>query len=161
MLRRASVSDVKNGKISTEKSYLIVVMRFYPRFLKRDLVDEYVRALSPSAELFSRFKAKDRELANHNSAFYLVKYEERFDLSAEGREKLRELAKLSLEREVVLICQCRDFDRCHCDLLLLWAEKCFGAKVSGLIFDYPDFKKRLNTTEFCMPLQSSTSEPGV
>jgi uncharacterized protein YeaO (DUF488 family) len=143
MLRRASVSDVENGRVSREKSYLIVVMRFYPRFLKRDLVDEYVRALAPPAELFTEFKAKDRKLANHNQAFYLVKYEDRFDLSAEGRERLLEVVNLGKERDVVLICQCRDFDRCHCDLLLLWARERFSARVSGLIFDYPDFSRRL------------------
>jgi uncharacterized protein YeaO (DUF488 family) len=152
MLRRASVSDVENGRVSCEKSYLIVVMRFYPRFLRRDLVDEYVRALSPPAELFTEFKAKDRKLANHNQAFYLVKYEDRFDLSAEGREKLSAVVELSRERDVVLICQCRDFDRCHCDLLLLWARECFSAQVSGLIFDYPDFNRRLK--ELCKPLRS-------
>jgi uncharacterized protein YeaO (DUF488 family) len=158
MLRRASVSDVENERVSREKSYLVVVMRFYPRFLKRDLVDEYVRMLAPPAELFADFKTKDRKLANHNSAFYLVEYEERFDLTPEGREKLAELSELSRERDIVLICQCRDFDRCHCDLLLNWAKRCFNAEVSGLIFDYPDFLKRLESKEFCTPLQNSTSE---
>jgi uncharacterized protein YeaO (DUF488 family) len=154
MLRRASVADVESGRVSKDVSYLVVVMRFYPRFLKRNLVDEYVRVLAPPAELFTEFKAKDRKLANHNSAFYLVRYEDRFDLSPMGREKLSELAELSREREVILICQCKDFDRCHCDLLLLWARKCFSAEVSGLIFDYPDFIKRLEATGFCTLLRS-------
>jgi uncharacterized protein YeaO (DUF488 family) len=154
MLRRASVSDVERGKVSKEKSYLVVVMRFYPRFLKRPLVDEYSRTLAPPADLFTEFKATDRKLANHNSAFYLVHYESRFDLSSEGRGKLSELAKLSQERDVTLICQCRDFDRCHSDLLLLWARKCFGARISGPIFDYPDFMKRLETKELCKLLQN-------
>jgi uncharacterized protein YeaO (DUF488 family) len=144
MLRRASVVDVQNGKVTREQAYLAVVMRFYPRFLKKEKVDEYISALAPPKELFAEFKQKDRKLANHNSAFYLVQYETRFDLSPEGRARLAELSKLSLTRDIVLICQCRDFDRCHCDLLLLWARHHYGAQVQGLIFDYPDFVARLD-----------------
>jgi uncharacterized protein YeaO (DUF488 family) len=143
MLRRASVWDVENGRVSRENSYLAVVMRFYPRFLKRERVDEYIRDLAPPAELFSDFKEKDRKLKNHNSAFYLSNYEKRFFVSDEGKKRLAELVELSKTNDVVLICQCRDFDRCHCDLLLLWAEKHLGASVQGLIFDYPEFKARL------------------
>jgi uncharacterized protein YeaO (DUF488 family) len=136
--------DVQSGKLSREQAYLAVVMRFYPRFLKKEKVDEYIRALAPPKELFAEFKQKDRKLANHNSAFYLVGYEARFDLGAEGRERLAQLSQLSRARDVVLICQCRDFDRCHCDLLLLWARHQHGAEVQGLIFDYPDFIARLD-----------------
>lgn len=139
--------DVQTGKVNRDQHYIVVVMRFYPRFLKKEMIDEYVHDLAPPAELFAEFKAKDRQMKNHNSAFYVVKYESRFDLSLQGRAKLKEFAELSREREVVLICQCKDFDRCHCDLLLLWAQRHFGAEVKGLIFDYPDFKKRLETAE--------------
>jgi uncharacterized protein YeaO (DUF488 family) len=145
MLRRVSVWDIESERVTREKFYLVVVMRFYPRFLKREKVDEYIRALSPQPELFSEFKTKERKIANHNSSFYQVQYEARFDLSAEGLEKLAEVSRLSRERDVALVCQCRDFDRCHCDLLLLWAKYAFDAPVSGLIFDYPDFQKRLET----------------
>jgi uncharacterized protein YeaO (DUF488 family) len=146
MLRRASVWDIENNRVSRERDYLAVVMRFYPRFLKREKVDEYIRALAPNGELFSEFKALERKTLNHNGAFYSVHYEERFDLSEEGRKRLAELSQLSRElseRDVVLICQCRDYDRCHCDLLLLWARQRFEAPVSGLIFDYPRFQERL------------------
>lgn len=151
MLRRASVQDIQSGRVNRDQAYLAVVMRFYPRFLKKEKVDVYIRDLAPEATLFAEFKKKDRELANHNSAFYLVKYEARFDLTPAGRAKLKELSDLSHERDVVLICQCRDFDRCHCDLLLLWAERHYGAKAQGLIFDYPDFKARLDTGELSEP----------
>ena len=147
MLRRASVMDVKEGRVTRDPSLVVVVMRFYPRFLRKELVDEYDRALAPPAELFAEFKKKDRELKNHNSAFYLVEYEKRFDLSAKGRENLAQLSELSRTQDVVLICQCRDFDRCHCDLLLIWAWERFGAEVKGLIFDYPDFRARLASGE--------------
>ena len=145
MLRRASVWDIENERVTKDKFYLVVAMRFYPRFLKREKVDEYVRALAPQAELFTEFKSKQRKSANHNSTFYLVDYESRFDLTEEGLNQLAEVSKLSKERDVALVCQCRDFDRCHCDLLLLWAKHAFTAPVTGLIFDYPVFQKRLES----------------
>lgn len=144
MLRRASVWDIHHGRVTREKSYLAVVMRFYPRFLKRTMIDEYIHDLAPPAELFADFKAKDRKLKNHNSAFYLSHYEKRFFLTEEGKRKLADLVELSNTNDVVLICQCRDFERCHGDLLLLWAERHLGAKIGKPIFDYPEFKARLD-----------------
>lgn len=151
MLRRASVWDIENGRVDRDQFYLAVAMRFYPRFLKREKVDEYVRALAPPSELFTEFKAKQRKSANHNSTFYLVNYEQRFDLSDKGVEQLAELSKLGRERDVALVCQCRDFDRCHCDLLLLWARHRFEVEVSGLIFEYPVFQKRLEDGDVRTP----------
>src|SRR4051794_2510162 len=104
MLRRFSVQDVKSGRVSRKTAYLAVVMRFYPRFVKKELIDEYIHALAPPAGLFADFKKKDRALANHNSAFYLVHYEARFDLTKEGLKRLAELSHLSSERDVALIC---------------------------------------------------------
>jgi uncharacterized protein YeaO (DUF488 family) len=147
MLRRASVSDLREGRVSKDSSYIVVPMRFYPRGIARELVDEYVRELAPSDELFSEFKARERKLANHNSSFYLVNYESRFAITPEGWARLEEFSTFSREREVVLICQCRDFDRCHCDLLLLTAQKRFGAEIKGLIFDYPIYRERLEKGE--------------
>lgn len=145
MLKRVSVADVQNGRLTREDTYLAIVMRFYPRFLKRELVDEYDRRLAPPAELFTEFKAQDRKLANHNSAFYLVNYEERFNLTPDGRARLAQLAELSRTRTVALVCQCSDFDRCHCDLLLLWTRHAHKIETGKIIFDYPIFQARLES----------------
>ena len=118
-------------------------MRFYPRFVPREQADSYIRALAPEATLFSEFKERQRKLANHNSAFYLVKYEERFALTPAGIQELKKLSELSKTQDVTLICQCQDFERCHTDLLLLMARKYFQAPIQGPIFDYPDFTRRL------------------
>ena len=39
------------------QAHYVVVMRHYPRFLPRVLVQEYIRDLAPHAELFAEFKA--------------------------------------------------------------------------------------------------------
>lgn len=145
MLRRVSVEDVKSGRISKETAYLVVAMRFYPRFLRRERVDEYARPLAPDAALFSEFKERQRKLANHNAAFHLVAYEKRFALTPEGEAKLAELVALARERDVALVCQCRDFERCHCDLLLLRARERHGAEIHGLLFEYPDYLERASS----------------
>jgi uncharacterized protein YeaO (DUF488 family) len=144
MLIRASVQDIRTGKISRASGLLVVVMRFYPRFVKRELVDRYVRTLAPEGTLFSEFKTLDRKIKNHNSAFFQVNYESRFDLNEEGLEELKSLSKRAENENVFLICQCRDYERCHCDLLLLWAESFFLAPIKPLIFEYSVFKEKLN-----------------
>ena len=41
-LRQASVSDLLTRRISTDKEYIIITMRRYPRFVRRKLRDEYI-----------------------------------------------------------------------------------------------------------------------
>jgi uncharacterized protein YeaO (DUF488 family) len=143
MLRRDSVHNIQSGRLSRKDAYLVVTMLFYPRFLKKDLINEYVHALAPPADLFTEFKKLDRQIKNHNTAFNGVNYEARFDLSAEGRAELARLSEMSHHRDVVLICVCRETDRCHCDLLLMWARHVYGAKIKGLTIQYPNFESRL------------------
>jgi len=52
----------------------------------------------------------------------LVEFEKRFEISDEGMEELKLLSKMAEEQNVYLICQCCDYDRCHCDLLLMLAS---------------------------------------
>jgi uncharacterized protein YeaO (DUF488 family) len=135
------VADVQSGKITRSMGYLVIVMRYYPRFLKREKVDEYARVLAPPAELFREFKDEDRKRKDHNAAFHFVHYEKRFAISDEGMSRLRELTEKSRHQDVYLICQCRSFERCHGDLLLIIAAKKFGAETAKIIFDYSDFPK--------------------
>lgn len=142
-LYRAPVALIKSEKISRRHGHLIVAMRFYPRYLAKEKVDEYQRVLAPEEGLFAEFKAKDRELKDHDAAFDLVRYEERFDLTPEGDAELARAAELATKRDVYLICQCTHDQKCHCDLLLLMARELRGAPVSQIPFRYPAFEKRL------------------
>lgn len=147
MLKRDSVHSIQTGKLSREDAYLVVTMLHYPRFLKKELIDEYARSLAPPEGLFSEFKTLDRKIKDHNTAFRSVDYEDRFDLAEEGRKDLARLSELSRTREVALICVCKETDLCHCDLLLLWARHAYGAEVSGLGIQYPIFESRLRSGE--------------
>jgi uncharacterized protein YeaO (DUF488 family) len=143
MLRRASVADLKHGNVSRADGLVVVAMVHYPRFLQKELRDEYVRDLAPDPELFRQFKALDRGLGDHDAAFEQVDYEKRFWLSKDGRAQLSRLAALAKERDVILICQCQVDQRCHCDLVLLMARRLHGAKIEALPFPYDRFMTRL------------------
>lgn len=143
MLFRAPVQHVKSGKISRKNSYLAVVMRHYPRYTPKELIDEYIPALAPDLELFREFKETERITGDHNLAFETVKYQERFDLTEEGWAALESVAKIAQTKSVYLICQCNHDLRCHCDLLLIAARARFNAPISQLPFSYPVFAGRV------------------
>lgn len=145
MLFRAPIRELKSGRIARRRSHTVVVMQHYPRGLSKELVDEYVHALAPERELFDEFKTKDRELKDHDAAFELVRYEERFALSAEGVEHLRRLSALAVERDVLLFCQCLAPERCHADLLLLMARHWFRGNTATVRIKYPTFEERLTS----------------
>jgi uncharacterized protein YeaO (DUF488 family) len=147
MLYRASVRDVKSGSFSRKYAHLAIVMQFYPRGLSKEVVDENLHCLAPDRELFAEFKAKEKSEGDHNRAFELVAYEARFTWSETGLENLERLTEISKERDVFLICQCFNSDRCHADLLLLLARARFSAKIPFLRQRYPVFEARLKTTE--------------
>src|SRR5688572_2952026 len=125
MLYRASVQDIKDKRVTRRSGYLAVVMQYYPRFLKKEMIDEYVHTLAPDRVLFTEFKERDRALKDHDAAFAGVDYENRFTLTDEGLANLERLSELSCERDVILVCQCLPVEKCHADLLLLLAKKHF------------------------------------
>lgn len=143
MLLRAPVQAVRTGQIGRRGAHIAVVMRRYPRGLGREMVDEYVADLAPAAELFDEFKAREREIGDHDLAFAVVRYEERFEIGPAGLEALQRLGEMATRRDVYLVCQCTHDQRCHADLLLLTARVKFGAPIGALPFTYPTYEARL------------------
>ena len=117
-------------------------MQIYPRFLAKNLIDEYIRSLSPEKVLFSRYRELKNKIGNQNQAFELAGYEREFDLSESGIADLKRMVEISSTRDVYLICQCERDEHCHVDLMLLTAESKFGAKISKPNYDYPVFCAR-------------------
>jgi len=143
---RVPVSYVTGGKVSRRDGYIVVVMRFYPRFIAKGKRDEYVPQLAPDEILFSEFKEEERRGGNHDAAFAQVRYAERFALSPAGLEELRRLAALSKDKNIYLICQCALDQCCHADLLILMARQWYGAFAMSPRYDYRLFKERLQAT---------------
>ena len=148
MLYRFAVKELSAGAIQRRFGHTVVVMQYYPRFVGRDLIDEYCRNLAPAKDLFTEFKALERSLKDHDRAFEQIHYEERFSLSPEGVSDLQRLSALSAARDVYLICQCLALQRCHADLLLLAARHLFQAGVQWPRQTYDVFSNRLKAGQF-------------
>lgn len=147
MLKQCSVADIKNKSIPRESSHLVVTMRFYPRFLKKELRDEFVCELAPVKELLREFNAAQKRLGTHNEAFGEVDYERRFKLSPAGWAHLRRLVELSDRKDVYLICVCKLGDRCHREMLMLMSKELFDCDIGEVFHTYPDFMRRLPDLE--------------
>ncbi|MEK7356953.1 MAG: DUF488 family protein, partial [Bdellovibrionota bacterium] len=109
---------------------IVVVTRYYPRYLKKKLIDDYFAVLAPSKELLHEFKDREEAMgADHDGAFEAIDYEMKFTLSPEGLEILRELAAESATRPVYFVCHCKLGQRCHREILMLAARELYGAKI--------------------------------
>lgn len=121
MLQRASVADVKSGRVTLEDGEILVVMRYYPRFLRKELITAYLPELSPPMELVRELKELSKSCGDHNLAFREVCFAERFELTPKGQELLKALAERGREQTIYLVCQCSAEQRCHCDQLIEWS----------------------------------------
>lgn len=143
MLYEGSVADLKNGKLTKSEGHLAICMRYYPRFVRRELSHEYLRSLAPSDDLFKDFRAEIVRSGEHDGSFERVHYESRFELSQKGLKDLQRLAELSGRQRVFILCHCDRGRRCHRQLLLLMASKFFGAQYVPFKNNYPIFEKRM------------------
>lgn len=143
MLHQAAVTDVKNKNLTKQDGLLVVTTRYYPRFLKRALIHEYKSALAPSKSLLKEFKDNERALKDHDLAFVKMQYEKKFKLTEEGFKELERLSELSKTKNVYLVCYCANGDYCHRELLMLYAQKHFKAKIGKLSHPYEIYRKRL------------------
>ena len=147
MLKKAAVAELKSGAISRQDSYIVITMCHYPRGIAKTLCDEYIHSLAPDAALLNDFLAEKKRIGSHNAAFATVKYEQRFALTEEAIGHLRRLSALARERDVTLICQCAQDQRCHRELLLIAARRWYGVATELRRFSYPDFERRVQDVE--------------
>jgi uncharacterized protein YeaO (DUF488 family) len=143
MLRQATVSDLVSDRVSREKGYVVITMRRYPRFINRMLRDEYLSCMSPDRPLFEDWLSAKRRFQDHDGAFGKVKFEQRFDVDAEGLAHLARICEMAEKQDVYLVCQCHAGKRCHREFLLILAKRLFKAKVEKPCNRYPTFEKRI------------------
>jgi uncharacterized protein YeaO (DUF488 family) len=139
MLKRASISEIKNGTLTKKHGHLVVTMRMYPRFLSKSLVDDYKQSLSPQKDLFERYRDFKKQVGDQSEAFELAQYQQKFALSQIAMNELSELIELSKKQDVYMICQCEKNERCHVDLMLLIAKVKLAADIGKLPFSYTEF----------------------
>ena len=89
----------------------VLVTRYWPRGVSKAAVDEYARALSPSADLLRAYK---------DGLLDWPRFRHQYRIEMQGAQAQSEIARLTaLAREemVTLMCVCHDEDRCHRSLL--------------------------------------------
>jgi uncharacterized protein YeaO (DUF488 family) len=136
MLKQGSVGQLRSGELTRAQGYIVVCMAFYPRGLKKDLLDEYRTHLAPDKELFKDWKNFEQQFG-HDEAFKRSNYEARFTLNPEAMESLRRLTDKSRKQDVYLLCQCEPGQRCHREILLLIARDKLGADIGPVHNAYP------------------------
>lgn len=144
MLKQATVEDIANSRITKRHGRIVVTTRYYPRFLKRKLVDDYFGSLAPTKELLSEFKVREDELNDHDLAFEDMNYQDKFTLDESGVSVLRDLSELARSQDVYLVCHCTLGQRCHREILLLMARDLFEAPIGRVYLAYPTIEKRLS-----------------
>lgn len=147
MLKQARVEDISKNRITKLHGHIVVVTHYYPRFLKRKLLDEYVKDLAPTKELLTEFKATEKAEGDHDQSFETMNYESKFTLSEFGLSELARLSTLSKDKDVYLVCHCTVGQRCHRELLLMIAKEKFGAPIAKVHQQYPVFAERLAQDE--------------
>jgi len=103
MLKTKRIYDAADKKDGTR----VLIMRLWPRGIRRDQVDEWNRDLAPSRELL--FEIKHRGLAWED---YVRRYWQ--EISPAAVDALRRRAR---HETVTILCSCPDENRCHRGLL--------------------------------------------
>lgn len=92
----------------------VLVTRYWPRGVKKERADIWIRGLGPSPQLIKDWKSGALEWDE-----FRERYEKEF--RDEGKEKLlQELKRAVIEsgnREATLLCTCRDEAACHRGIL--------------------------------------------
>jgi uncharacterized protein YeaO (DUF488 family) len=143
MLRQATVSDLITDRVSREKGYVVITMRRYPRFINKQLRDEYLTCMSPDKVLFEDWLTAKRKHDDHDGAFARSRFEERFDVGEDGLQQLERLCRMAEKKDVFLVCQCHEGKRCHREFTLILARKLFKAKAEKPKNAYPVFEGRI------------------
>src|SRR5688500_13701548 len=85
----------------------ILVMRLWPRGIRRSRVDEWNRDLAPSRELLAAFKHRGLPWKDYVSRYWR-------EIRPEAVDALRRRAR---RETVTLLCACKDERHCHRGLL--------------------------------------------
>ncbi len=141
MIAQASVAQIRRGEISPSDGYVVIAMCFFPRGLKRELRNESRSNLAPDRALFKEWQKFEQEFG-HDLAFAKSNYEQRFQLDDSAKYDLRRLTELSRTKNVYLVCQCAVGERCHREMVMLFAQRFYQATIAPVFHSYPDFMAR-------------------
>jgi uncharacterized protein YeaO (DUF488 family) len=96
---------------SPDDGVRILVMRMWPRGVKRDAVDEWLKELGTSLPLIREWKGGKIQWAEFRERF-LAEME-----SPEQKLLIAALAERARNEHITLLCSCKDESRCHRSIL--------------------------------------------
>ncbi len=102
-----TISKTIYDKKGPEDGTRILVMAFWPRGIKKDAVDEWIRDLGSERGLIRDWKG---------GHITWEEFRKRYTKSLQTREKrliIDELAKRTKSEMITLLCSCKDRNRCH------------------------------------------------
>jgi len=91
-----------------EDGVRVLVTRYYPRGVKKDRFDEWLRPLSPSRELLSDYRSGKKSWGRFKESFL-----SEMRANPDSVEAIRRLAALSQDEDVTLLCYERAGLPCH------------------------------------------------
>ncbi len=94
---------------SPDDGHCLLVMRMWPRGIRKEVVDEWEKELGPSRPLIDEF---------HKGRIDWPEFASQYQAEmAEKRELLARVREMSQKRTVTLLCSCSDDNQCHRSLL--------------------------------------------
>jgi uncharacterized protein YeaO (DUF488 family) len=96
---------------SPDDGLRVLTTQYWPRGVKREKVDRYVRSLGPSRELLHKFKRSQIDWGG-----YVVRYLEEVE-SESAQKEIEALVELARAQIVTVMCVCKDDVQCHRRLL--------------------------------------------
>jgi len=98
----------------------ILVMTLWPRGVRKESVDLWIKGVGTNRELIREWKAGKVTRAEYEKRYY-------HDMKGEAQQKLvKEIAGYAREGSITLLCSCKDPNQCHRSLLKKLVEAELG-----------------------------------
>jgi uncharacterized protein YeaO (DUF488 family) len=101
------ISKTVYDKKDRDDGTRILVMRLWPRGIKREYIDEWIKELGTSLPLIKEWKAGRLKWSE-----FRARYLEEMD-SPEKQMLLKGLSERARDGDITLLCSCKDSNRCH------------------------------------------------
>lgn len=95
-------------QVDEEDGLRVLITRFYPRGVKREKYDIWVRSLAPSAELLKRYKNDEIDWSDFKNALFCELRD-----NIDSVETIYTLQTKNLMQNVTLLCYEKDGCPCH------------------------------------------------
>ena len=103
-IKTKSIYDEKSGADGMR----ILITRFYPRGVKRERFDLWIKNVSPKADLLRSFREGSIGWEEFERRFKL-----QLDSDEDSRAAVKQLLELSKKRSITLLCYEREGEKCH------------------------------------------------